>query len=116
MPHYSSLLLFVDDFVGDRLTFGVGAFVGERHGLAVLGNHRSTSGMVFPTSFLRLSGKRVGIDLLDCDGVPRRICDGIFFAVVFGSIAGIDSCPVFSLPCTVHLYPTVRCFPHHFHA
>ncbi len=35
MPQYSSLLLFVNDFVFDGLAFGVSAFGGERHGLAV---------------------------------------------------------------------------------
>ena len=35
MPQYSSLLLFVNDFGFGRLAFGVSAFVGDCHSLAV---------------------------------------------------------------------------------
>lgn len=49
-PHHRSLLLVVNQCLGHRLAYGVGAFGSLRPRLAVLGNDALTRHMVFPAN------------------------------------------------------------------
>src|SRR5450759_305581 len=108
-PTTVSLLLFVNQCSASRLALGVGAFGRSCHGLAVLGNDRSTRCMVLSASLLHFRREGIGTYLFHRDGVPRCSGDRVFLAIVFDGVAGIYRSTVLSFPGDCHLNPAVRC-------
>src|SRR5258708_7797307 len=103
-----SSLFVVNQRASERFSLSVSALGGEGHDLAVFRNDGSTVGMVLPTRLFSLACERVGIDLLNGYGVPRRSRDGVLFAVVFDKVARTDRSTVLSFSGDSSLNPAAR--------